>query len=188
LTKKVTQLIVYQPSGRKYEFALHWGVKVVGEEWLHESILRGMRLEETLFNPNFPPIERGQGAWRKTLPEDYVAQLKRLRDDAVPSNAPRPSKLKRTISNRHKSDVQAMWADMKAVATSNRHSQQRDEWGEGQDSHGTGATSSTMPAGSDSIAKDALGLRAAGPQNIFTGLTVFAHGFGQTKVGTHSRL
>lgn len=55
LTKECSHLIALVPDGRKYEAAITWGLKVVSQNWLWESIKHMMRLDETLF-PVVSPI------------------------------------------------------------------------------------------------------------------------------------
>ncbi|KAI4715022.1 hypothetical protein J4E89_000708 [Alternaria sp. Ai002NY15] len=100
LTKSVTHLIAAAPSGKKYEHALNWRMKIVSLEWLEQSLERGMVLDEALYNPTMPVEERGQGAWDRKLPAS-PAIGKRTRD-AEPSQALNPfrRKLRRSASTK----------------------------------------------------------------------------------------
>jgi DNA replication regulator DPB11 len=179
LTKKVTQLIVSEPHGNKYEYALNWKIKTVGKEWLLHCVERGMRLDEASYSPTKPPEERGKGAWTRSLPDSFIAQIKRLRDDSTTIHGPRPAKLRRTMSNRQKSDVQSMWAEMKAVATSSKPSQSKGAW---EDHENAEDAPDAVQETKESRQANTT-LRATGPQTIFSGLFVYAHGFNKEKVG-----
>ncbi|KAI4652375.1 hypothetical protein J4E93_002577 [Alternaria ventricosa] len=100
LTKSVTHLIAAAPSGKKYEHALNWRMKIVSLEWLEQSLERGMVLDEALYNPTMPVEERGQGAWDRKMPAS-PAIGKRTRD-AEPSQALNPfrRKLRRSASTK----------------------------------------------------------------------------------------
>lgn len=109
LTKDVTHLIAKVPSGNKYKFAMEWGIKVVGVEWLSQSLERGMILDEQLYSLQFAASERGQNAWiRKTVSTSSMA--KRTRDE---ENVPRRSrKLRRTASAKLSSQNMGLWTDI----------------------------------------------------------------------------
>ncbi|KAG4304595.1 hypothetical protein PORY_001988 [Pneumocystis oryctolagi] len=63
LTKDTTHLIAAHASGRKYEFGVKWGIKIISPEWFWQSIKRGACLEERLFSLQMNPEELGKGAW-----------------------------------------------------------------------------------------------------------------------------
>ncbi|KAG5519873.1 hypothetical protein PMAC_000150 [Pneumocystis sp. 'macacae'] len=63
LTKDSTHLIATHASGRKYEFGIKWGIKVISPEWFWQSIERGACLEEHFFDLHMAPEELGKGAW-----------------------------------------------------------------------------------------------------------------------------
>ncbi|KAH8144935.1 uncharacterized protein LAJ45_11056 [Morchella importuna] len=62
LTRHVTHLIAAAPTGKKYEFAMNNDISVVTVEWLHESLERGMALEESCYDPRLPKEKLGAGA------------------------------------------------------------------------------------------------------------------------------
>ncbi|KAI4665638.1 uncharacterized protein J4E78_003100 [Alternaria triticimaculans] len=128
LTKSVTHLIAAAPSGKKYEHALNWRMKIVSLEWLEQSLERGMVLDETLYNPTMPVEERGQGAWDRKLPAS-PAIGKRTRD-AEPSQALNPfrRKLRRSASTKVGSQSDAFWAGI--TAPSFERPIDEDEWTE----------------------------------------------------------
>ncbi|KAF2105088.1 BRCT domain-containing protein [Rhizodiscina lignyota] len=112
LTRDITHLIAAAPKGKKYEYARQWNVKVVSLEWLNESIVRGMALDETLYDPNIPSEERGQGAWRKMPLESVIGKRPRQEDEQTAAQAPSRRKLRRTVSEKFGSQAGAMWADI----------------------------------------------------------------------------
>ncbi|KAG9190977.1 hypothetical protein G6011_09065 [Alternaria panax] len=128
LTKSVTHLIAAAPSGKKYEHALNWRMKIVSLEWLHQSLERGMVLDEALYNPTMPVEERGKGAWDRKLPAS-PALGKRPRD-AEPSQALNPfrRKLRRSASTKVGSQSDAFWAGV--TAPSFERQLDEDEWTE----------------------------------------------------------
>ncbi|CCJ30807.1 unnamed protein product [Pneumocystis jirovecii] len=63
LTKDTTHLIATDASGRKYEFGIKWGIKVIRPEWFWQSIERGACLEEHFFSLDMAPEELGKGSW-----------------------------------------------------------------------------------------------------------------------------
>ena len=113
LTKAVTHLIAASPSGEKYEYARLWGVRVVSIEWLSDALQRGMALEESLYDPNLPPEERGKGA----LSTEYAAVMrlgKRTRDgvDVADSADFGRRKLRRTMSAKLGSKNEGLWNEI----------------------------------------------------------------------------
>lgn len=128
LTKSVTHLIAATPSGKKYEHALNWRMKIVSLEWLEQSLDRGMALDESLYNPTMPVEERGQGAWDRRQPMS-PAMGKRTRD-AEPSQALNPfrRKLRRSASTKLGSQSDALWAGI--TAPSFERPIDEDEWTE----------------------------------------------------------
>ena len=109
LTKDVTHLIAKEPSGAKYNYASQWAIKTVSVEWLEQSLERGMILEESLYNLQLPPSERGRNAWiRRSVSTTSLG--KRARDDEiVPPNA---RKLRRTASARLNSHNNGLWSEI----------------------------------------------------------------------------
>ena len=116
LTKEVTHLIAKVPSGPKYTYAGEWGIKIVSVEWLHQSIERGMILEENLFHLLLPASERGRNAWiRKTGSMSPLG--KRARDDAGPMQS---RKLRRTASAKLNRQTDGLWTDIVAAGSANK--------------------------------------------------------------------
>ncbi|EMR10861.1 hypothetical protein PNEG_01007 [Pneumocystis murina B123] len=81
LTRDTTHLITSNPTGKKYEFGVKWGIKIITPEWFWQSIERGACLEERLFDVHMAPNEVGKGAWfpaqENEKDEDKQISLKR---------------------------------------------------------------------------------------------------------------
>ncbi len=109
LTKDVTHLIAKVPSGNKYVYAGHWGVKTVAIEWLEQSLERGMILDEDLYSLLLPEHERGRNAWiRRTGSMSSLG--KRARDAEVVTSNPR--QLRRTASAKLSNQSIGLWSDI----------------------------------------------------------------------------
>lgn len=116
LTRAVTHLIVNKPEGKKYNAALHWNIRTVAIEWLHDSVSRGMILDETKYDPRLPPHERGKGAWVRNHAERTASILgKRLRDAAAAAAAEKQNsqrKLRKTTSQKLSVQRDDLWGDI----------------------------------------------------------------------------
>lgn len=112
LSKRVTHLIVNKPEGKKYVAARKWGIRTVSIEWLHDSIERGMILNEECYDPTLPQEERGNGAWiRRDLKKASLG--KRSRDGtAVPLVDDGRRKLRKTASMKFTSQGESLWGDI----------------------------------------------------------------------------
>jgi hypothetical protein len=112
LTKRlVTHLIVYKPEGRKYQAAKSWGIQTVAAEWVHDSIERGLILDEKLYDPILAKEERGVGAWNKQRAQRVSSLGKRLRENnAVQDEGKR--KLRKTASMKLNSQRDNLWGDI----------------------------------------------------------------------------
>lgn len=109
LTKDVTHLIAKVPSGNKYVYAGHWGVKIVAIEWLEQSLERGMILDEDLYSLLLPEDERGRNAWiRRSGSTSSLG--KRVRDAGVATSNPR--QLRRTASAKLSNQSVGLWTDI----------------------------------------------------------------------------
>ena len=109
LTKDVTHLIAKVPSGNKFVYAGHWGVKTVAIEWLEQSLERGMILDEESYNLLLPEEERGRNAWISRT-KSTSSLGKRPRDAEVTSNNPR--QLRRTASAKLSNQSAGLWTDI----------------------------------------------------------------------------
>ncbi|KAI1759390.1 hypothetical protein GGR53DRAFT_513737 [Hypoxylon sp. FL1150] len=112
LSKRVTHLIVNKPEGKKYVAARKWGIKTVSIEWLHDSVERGMILNEECYDPTLPQEERGNGAWiRRELQRASLG--KRSRDNAAaPLADDGRRKLRKTASMKFTSQGESLWGDI----------------------------------------------------------------------------
>ncbi|KAF1847023.1 uncharacterized protein K460DRAFT_51934 [Cucurbitaria berberidis CBS 394.84] len=129
LTKSVTHLIAATPSGKKYEHALNWTLKIVSLEWFEQSIERGMMLDEALYHPTMPIEERGNGAWdRRQYPSPTLGKRTR---DAAPSQPLNPfrRKLRRSASTKMGTQSEALWAGITA-ASLERQQDDGEDWTE----------------------------------------------------------
>ncbi|OLL21835.1 S-M checkpoint control protein rad4 [Neolecta irregularis DAH-3] len=103
LTKHVTHLVAASATGKKYDFAKKWGMKIVAPEWLDRSLERGACLDEVLFDPLLSPSKRGQGAWTNPIAPKRTA-------DPVAAADRRP--LKRIKSKASQACSQDVWKDI----------------------------------------------------------------------------
>ncbi|KAK4097480.1 hypothetical protein N658DRAFT_289668 [Parathielavia hyrcaniae] len=111
LTKRVTHLIVHKPEGRKYQAAKAWGVVTVSVEWVTDSVERGLMLDEKLYDPVLPQLERGVSAWNKQ--KSRVSSLgKRLRDNTVAQEEGSKRKLRKTASMKLNNQRDNLWGDI----------------------------------------------------------------------------
>ncbi|KAL9120359.1 MAG: hypothetical protein Q9187_003085 [Circinaria calcarea] len=109
LTKDVTHLIAHKPEGSKYKAANSWGIRVVSIEWLHQSLERGMILDESLYDPLLSASERGRNAWvRESVSTSSL--VKRPREDELTQGPVR--KLRRTASTKFSSQNDGIWTDI----------------------------------------------------------------------------
>ena len=132
LTKDVTHLIARVPSGSKYTYAGEWGIKIVSDEWLMQSLERGMILDEKLFNLLLPETERGQNAWiRKSVSVSSLGKRAR-EEDSVPKSS---RKLRRTASAKLSSQNIGLWTDIVRGGTGVGENKV-DEWDDQQKDQG----------------------------------------------------
>lgn len=120
LTRRCTHLVVSKPEGKKFVAAKAWGIYTVTLAWLHQSIARGMILEEAKFDPVLPPEEQGKGAWVKRDPR--VAWGKRSRSAAAGGTEDGPRKLRKTASMKLNSQRNNLWGDILGRSTSREYS------------------------------------------------------------------
>ena len=200
LTKDVTHLIAKVPSGKKYKYAMEWGIKVVGVEWLSESLERGMILDESLYNLQLSASERGQNAWiRKT--ESISSLGKRAHGE---ENAPRRSrKLRRTASAKLSSENMGLWTDI-VRGGSEAANNKVDEWDDQQrdcglngsvtrvenlEQDGSKTVTKTRNPESPGLDQDTLNMRnklilprLVQKEGLFHGRRFFLHGFNEKQV------
>ncbi|KAK6508276.1 hypothetical protein TWF506_010372 [Arthrobotrys conoides] len=128
LTKQVTHLVASNPEGKKYHFAKQWGIKIVGLEWFHQSVERGMALEEAYFSFDLPASERGQGAWiRSATGKRKLSEREGSgSSDGRVKSDPAKRKIKRAASDRLSSGSQTLWGDI--MGTKAVKLDKLDEW------------------------------------------------------------
>jgi hypothetical protein len=197
LTKAITHLIAAAPSGKKYDYAKTWGVKVVALEWLQDSIERGMALEAACYDPLQPPEQRGKGAWNRAAVAS--ATLGKRNRDALQEKRdidPNPRrKLHRAASTRLASQNGSIWDEITAGGLFGNQTE-GDEWNaQAEDSlvvdteqpgNRTATPNSVKPKDGQSAATDvAPPLRKQALRNrdgVFQGRIMFVHGFDDAKV------
>ncbi|KAJ4372559.1 protein kinase activating protein dpb11 [Didymella sp. IMI 355093] len=199
LTKNVTHLIAAAPTGKKYEHALNWRMKIVSLEWFEQSLKRGMVLDETLYNPTLPVEERGKDAWVR-IENPSPALGKRTRDAEQPQPLnPNRRKLRRAASTKLGIQGDALWAEI-ITPSGDRSKNEEDEWKEDnlpkqttpyEDSPVTLHHNDGTPQPDNAGETNALAHAAAAParpseldqgEGIFQGRIVVIHGFDQDKV------
>jgi len=192
LTKSVTHLIAATPSGKKYEHAVNWHMKIVTWEWFEESRERGLALDEQYYHPSIPVEERGKGAWERRRSTPPIAG-KRARETgpAEAVNVLR-RKLRRSASSRLGSQSEALWAGITSGGLE-RKQDEADDWTEStlaqqvvQPSHAI-ATADTELTCDVVLPLEDTGSRNRGPfadefDGIFAGSLVYPVGFDQSKV------
>ncbi|KAI1456657.1 hypothetical protein F4805DRAFT_215178 [Annulohypoxylon moriforme] len=113
LSRAVTHLIVNKPEGKKYIAARKWRIRTVSIEWLHDSIERGMILNEECYDPTLPAEERGKDAWIRRDLKRGASLGKRARDSvAGPSFDEGRRKLRKTASMKLTSQRDNPWSDI----------------------------------------------------------------------------
>ncbi|KAH3979239.1 hypothetical protein HBH52_101450 [Parastagonospora nodorum] len=200
LTKAVTHLIAATPTGKKYEHAVNWRMKIVSLEWFQQSLERGMVLDEACYHPTIPVEERGKGAWDRREFPPAPASAKRARE-SEPSQALNPfrRKLRRSASTRLGSQSAELWAGITA-ATTERQQDNGDDWTEDLDKQDTPREHAPAIHPHDSIIPENDARADADPakdhhlvalpsrqshndiaQGVFAGRIVFPHGFDEEK-------
>ncbi|KAF2468948.1 uncharacterized protein BDR25DRAFT_289946 [Lindgomyces ingoldianus] len=197
LTKNVTHLIAAKPSGKKYEHAVNWKMKIISYEWFQHSLERGMSLDEACFHPTKPEEERGKGAWdRRPSMSPTLGKHAREVEQSHTVN-PHRRKLRRSASSRMGSQSEALWAGITAAGLERKRNEE-DDW---QDenfvkpalprdnvpSHPSAMTAmhedGAQPGQEDTASQSLpqIALPSNGKTGIFEGRVVFAHGFDEGK-------
>lgn len=173
-------------------------MKIVTLEWLHQSLERGMVLDEALYSPTLPIGERGRDAWVR-LENPSPALGKRTRDieQPQPSN-PNRRKLRRAASTKLGFQGDALWAEI-TTPSFDQGNHDEDEWKEDDlFKHATPQEELSAVINQDDSndqidsanANAHLPAAAGGPavpelaqgDGIFQGRMVVIHGFDQNKV------
>ncbi|KAF2736553.1 hypothetical protein EJ04DRAFT_511039 [Polyplosphaeria fusca] len=198
LTKYVTHLIAATPSGKKYEHAVNWRMKIVSWEWFQHSLSRGMVLDEKYYHPSIPVEERGIGALDRTEGSS-PAPGKRARE-AEQGHLVNPArrKLRRSASSRLGSQSEALWANITAGGLERQQNADDDWTDEGAPKLGIrkakspsadsnvalldrGQRSDAQPDDPTSIPQDPLPAQLHESGGIFQGRTVLTYGFDNEK-------
>ncbi len=172
LTKQITHLISFRTEGAKYKAAKTWGLRIVSPEWLSDSLERGMILDEKLYDPSLPPLERGKGAWDKTKPRTSLG--KRLRTD-IAEGAKR--KLRRTASSKLNSQNGNLWNDI--IGSGMPQVSRSGVWENDQE---TQPRKGAVESRENSSSTESTVENPPLPKGIFSGCRFFLHGFPPTKV------
>lgn len=112
LTKSVTHLVARSTEGEKYRFATQWNIKVVTVKWFHDSLERGMVLDEEKYHPQLPLEEQGVGAWIRLPSVKRLIGKERTAADDSPSNSRPRKKLRRTASTKLVGQNENIWGDI----------------------------------------------------------------------------
>ena len=194
----VTHLIAATPTGKKYEHAVNWKMKIVSWEWFEQSLQRGMVLDEECYNPMMAVEERGKGAWDRRLNASPPPLGKRTRNsDTDQLVNPNRRKLRRAASSRMGTQSEALWAGITA-AGSGVAKEVHDDWTE-DDIDKQAALSTNAPINDVEISphddvqpeEDSVS-KSRGPSllpsnssnGIFEGRVVFVHNFDSEKVSS----
>lgn len=178
LTKNVSHLIAYKPTGAKYNFAKSWGIRIVSVEWLEQSLERGMVLDESLYDPLIEVSERGKNSWNREAPTLAVSN-KRPREEVGKQG---PRKLRRTASARSISenfwpDIVARGVEVEDIKRSEWDEQPSVERMEPENDSNIRNTEAT-----DNNVRPLLQVKRPLSQGLFHGKKFYLHGFDATKV------
>ncbi|KAI4185621.1 MAG: hypothetical protein LQ346_005858 [Caloplaca aetnensis] len=199
LTKDVTHLIAKETSGAKYKYAIDWKIRIVGVEWLEQSLERGLILDEQLYNLSLPPAERGRNAWIRRAVSTSSLGKRSLDEDAAVGG---PRKLRRVASARLNSQNVGLWTDIvknKVKSEEREHDQWSEQLGaqnpalqEGSSMTTKSVATLTKSSGSNtesfattgSSAASSLATSYAGSLQkggVFAGRRICLHGFNEKK-------
>lgn len=185
LTKEVTHLIAFSPTGTKHRYALQWGIRIVAIEWLEHSLERGMVLDENLFDLSMDPAERGRDAWVRVVPRLPNPNKRRIEEH---TNAGSVRKLRRTASAKFDGQNDGIWSDIVGrvpVGENNGKSlwdesigrvlEPEQQWKE------VDPTRKASPAISETVLQEEHAVKVT-KAGIFKGKRFFLHGFDTKKV------
>jgi DNA replication regulator DPB11 len=196
LTRATTHLIAREPKGKKYDMAPKWGVKVVAEEWLRDSLERGMALDESLYLLTMNPEERGRGAWKRPHhhPQPDTVLGKRSSQEAELPPPPGKRKIRRALSKKLSSQHDAIWSDIatipakgaveKELLTDDQHEPEPAIPNFGIEKP---AKKSAEEVRQDPEIRERIDypvLKSHGSEAIFSGIQVHVYGFSAHKVST----
>ncbi|KAI0541826.1 hypothetical protein GGR58DRAFT_455075 [Xylaria digitata] len=185
LSRRVTHLIVSKPEGKKYSAARRWDIRCISIEWLHDSVERGMILNEECYDPTLPSEERGNGAWSRGALR-RISLGKRAREGSDISAEGGRRKLRKSASMRMNSQSNNLWGDIlnqSAGDLSRADNAQRE------------SNTPTAPATTDSATTATETSRTVGQpvmrpsdsswpalrKGVFSGCRFFVHGFPESR-------
>jgi len=185
-----SHLIARSATGKKYQMAPQWDIAVVTEEWLHDSVERGMALQDSYFSFSMPAHRRGHGAWNRCYQPAPTSPGKRNRDDAAATEALGRRKIRRTMSYKLSNEHDAIWANITGLPDNEKpqHASDGDELTTNETEVEDIDTKGVAQNLHDSYEQPhILGDRKASslkifpkpkePGNTFSGVHVFIHGF-----------
>lgn len=187
LTKQVTHLIAAAPQGAKYTHAKQWGISIVSVQWFQDSLVRGMALDESLYDPCVPIEEQGRNAWRKDMkPRTSLGKRERAAEtQAGAADEAGKRKMRRTASVRLKSHSQSLWQDISA-GEERPMSANVDQWEDQGDRRSRQPSEAPFHAMAASVSSRACTgeeqssrptTATAEPDGLFSGYYVLIHGF-----------
>jgi DNA replication regulator DPB11 len=172
-----------------------WGVKVVAEEWLRDSVERDMVLDESLYLLTINPEQRGIGAWKRPQPQLDTVLGKRSSQEAELPPPPGKRKIRRALSKKLSSQRDAIWSDIATMpakeaapvtefATLDPHEPALSNIVMQQQSKAiTGGPEEAQDRGVQERRPPPV-LKSHGSDAIFSGIQVHVYGFSIQKVGT----
>jgi DNA replication regulator DPB11 len=190
LTRATTHLIAREPKGKKYDMAPKWGVKVVAEEWLRDSVERGMALDESLYLLTINPEDRGRGAWKKPQPALDTVLGKRTHQEAELPQAPGKRKVRRALSKKLSGQRDSIWSDIATIPAKGASAQEFPTADYDKFEPAVSNLGMEKPAEEERQADpepqervDYPVLKSHGSEAIFSGAQVYVYGFSAHKVG-----
>lgn len=176
-----------------------WDIQVVAEEWLYDSIERGMCLDESLYDVKMPQEERGKAAWNRHFVHPQSSLGKRDRNEDVSGDMSGRRKIRRTVSARLGHEQHAIWADIAGIPAVAR---QQDEWNQKLPGKRPDWGPTSMEQGlpdqnptavehehpQNDTMKHKTFTTASEPSGIFAGVSVYIHSFHPVKVCIKFRL
>lgn len=170
LTRHVTHLIAAAPTGKKYEFARNNNINVVVEQWLDDSLERGMALEESCYDPRLPEEKIGAGARPARPPATSVGVVAEVRGKR---------KIRKRAEDMLGSQSQGIWGDILGQA-SNPKPKKRDEWEENSHKNDAKRPTERIEIVEKNILQQAS--RVETKTGIFASATFYVHGYTKKQV------
>lgn len=128
LTKENTHLIAGSASGKKWEAVNSWqcDIRMVGIEWIFESVKRGASLDERYFKLGLSPDVRGQNSWypARVVPGDSDAAELSFSNDKRRIPPAQQGQRKRLMKRASTLKDDGLWTEILKNDTSLEHSLQ----------------------------------------------------------------